>query len=164
MYISERYQKRNIVAAGVETYGGIAFKAYEINYAGKQVCRQEFERGVGFALTQLADKPSYQQATLGFMIKHAGNQCNYLIMAWWANENECFIEVFISECGNYDTDPVQWRAAIDESFCIWDLQVINAERNQFVDHISCNEGEVDASAYLADFAFFGDESKVIEPN
>lgn len=149
MFISERYQPRRIIASGVQTRAGKAFKVYEINVAGQQVCQQAFERGIDFGLTQLADKTSFEHATPGFMIKHAGQRYDYLIMAWWGNENECFIAVFIG-----DERQQSWRAAVDESFCIWDLQVIHAERNHFVNHILSSQGEVDTAPYLADFSPF----------
>jgi hypothetical protein len=51
------------------------------------------------------------------------------VLAWWDNENELPLRVFVRELEGDS----QWRAARGvESFCVWDLQVIAFERDAYV--------------------------------
>lgn len=121
------------------------FKRYTIAYDDTEVDLLAFEHGLAFAFQQLSKKPSFSNVQLGFIIEHQGNSADYLILGYWANENECFIEVFIHQ---FNTPKNAWRPAKEESFCIWDLQIIGFERQAYVRHILSQTGEVDCSAYL----------------
>lgn len=54
---------------------------------------------------------------------------DYLVVAWWGNDNELFTSVSVTEEGTWIEDPSRF------SFCLWDLEVIWHERNSFVRHM-----------------------------
>ena len=77
-----------------------------------------------------------------FAIFHAGATGLYLVLAWWDNDNELFVSVsFRGESGDWVEDPLR------HSFCLYDLEVIWAERQAYIDTL--HSGRPDLSAYRA---------------
>ena len=67
---------------------------------------------------------------VGFLILHRGHGADYLVLAWWARQNELPLRVFVRYPG---TDDAAWRTAHgEESVCVWDLEVIAREREAYV--------------------------------
>ncbi|ROH85618.1 hypothetical protein ED208_16540 [Stagnimonas aquatica] len=67
-----------------------------------------------------------------FAIFHHGATGLYLVLAWWDNGNELFISVsFKGEAGDWVEDPSR------HSFCLYDLEVIWAERNFYIETLDC---------------------------
>ncbi|MCB1646275.1 MAG: hypothetical protein KDI36_12520 [Pseudomonadales bacterium] len=65
--------------------------------------------------------------TPGFIICHEGASLRYLILAWWGNDNELFTVVAVQEPAGWVEDRERY------SFCLFDLEVMWAERNIFID-------------------------------
>lgn len=61
-----------------------------------------------------------------FAILHEGAERRYLVLVWWANDNEMFTSVSVSDQDRWLEDPARW------SFCLFDLEIFWAERNFFV--------------------------------
>jgi len=57
--------------------------------------------------------------------------CQYLVLAWWGNENELFTSVSAKTESGWVEDASRY------SFCLWDLEVFWHERNYFIEHIYC---------------------------
>lgn len=67
---------------------------------------------------------------VGFLILHRGHGADYVVLGWWARQNELPLRVFVRYPGTPDAT---WRAAHgDESICVWDLEVIARERDAYV--------------------------------
>lgn len=66
-----------------------------------------------------------------FAIFHQGESFPYLILAWWGNDNELFTSVSVLQ------DEVWLEDANQYSFCVYDLEVIWAERNIFIETMDC---------------------------
>jgi hypothetical protein len=79
---------------------------------------------------------------VGFVILHQGSGADYLPIAWWDNENEMPLRVFVREGGSFR------RARGGESICVWDIGVIAQERDAYIRHVLTAESNVDA--YLND--------------
>lgn len=68
--------------------------------------------------------------TPAFAIFHDGaNGLQYLVLAWWGNDNELFNSVSVREGERWVVDPARY------SFCVWDLEIFWAERNSFIEHV-----------------------------
>ena len=74
--------------------------------------------------------------TPSFCIFHNGAQYPYLILAWWANDNELFTSVSVCEKTGWQEDPKKY------SFCVYDLEIFWAERNFFIETIDCQNPDV----------------------
>lgn len=69
--------------------------------------------------------------TPAFVIFHDGADCDYLVLVWWANDNELFTSVSVKTEGEWVEDPNKY------SFCLYDLEIFWAERNIYIETIDC---------------------------
>lgn len=77
-------------------------------------------------------------ATPAFVIFHDGASCQFLVLAWWGNDNELFTSVSVNTPAGWVEDPAQY------SFCLWDLEVFWHERNFFIESIYCATPDLNA--------------------
>ena len=138
------YSPRPIEFQRIIEYNGNRLKLYSIVYGDAPLERKRFEVGSDLALEQLpAPDSSAGRPGLGFVIAHQGNTADYIVLCYWANENELPIKVFVRESDD-------WRAASgDESICVWDMQIIWHERNAYVSRVMQGEN-ADVEGYLGD--------------
>lgn len=71
------------------------------------------------------------------MIEHRGRKRDYLVLGVWDNENELRIKIWVTDGGS-------WRLARNESFCVWDMQVLAFKRDVYVSTMLCRQPNVDA--------------------
>ena len=107
---------------------GWTMKRYAINYGAMPYDESRFDGGRSLALTALPPSPTGPgRVGAGFVIEHQGNLIDYLVLAWWDRENELPLRIYVRE------PSAGWREARDaESICVWDLQLIWAERQAYV--------------------------------
>ena len=73
-----------------------------------------------------------------FAIFHRGQSMDYLVLVYWGNDNELFVDVDVKQAA-------QWqRARQDYSFCLWDMEVMWFERNCFVQTLYTQEPDLAA--------------------
>ncbi|MDB4874262.1 MAG: hypothetical protein JWM41_708 [Gemmatimonadetes bacterium] len=127
------YSPRPIVLLEPIGHEGWQLKVYSIVFGDSAFNRPRFDGGLAAALRELpspaktADRPG-----AGFVILHQGRDVDYVVLAWWDRENELPLRVFVRE----RVAGKAWRVARGgESVCVWDLQVIAAERDAYVDTV-----------------------------
>ncbi|PKM23265.1 MAG: hypothetical protein CVV10_00135 [Gammaproteobacteria bacterium HGW-Gammaproteobacteria-14] len=84
------------------------------------------------------NKPVIWEATPAFAIFHDGATCQYLVLAWWGNDNELFTSVSVNTASGWIEDPSQY------SFCLWDLEVLWHERNYFIEEVYCAKPDLES--------------------
>ena len=134
------YQPRPVTPLGVTTFGRWALKRYAIRYP-QATGDADFAAAhplVTQWLPEQAQTP--QRPGVGFLIEHQGKTMNYLVAGWWDNENELRMNVWVTDNG-------VWRRAREESFCVWDMQVMAFEREAFVAMLL--QASPDRAGYLA---------------
>lgn len=132
-----------VTSLGTIELRGCRLKSCSIVYGDVPFNPSAFEPGLALAELELP-QPAVTSARpgLGFVIFHQARSGPYLILAWWDNENELPVRVFLA-------DAAGWRsAAAHESFCVWDLRVPWHEREAYIRTML--SGASDDSAYLAD--------------
>lgn len=143
----QRYEPRAIRFHGVHETDGWRLKRYSITYGPDALDWRAFEPATALAERTLP-RPAVtsQRPGLGFVIAHRGRTALYCVLAWWDNENELPVRVFVRELD----EGAAWRAARGaESFCVWDLQVIGFEREAYVATVLAgSRSDVAARAYL----------------
>lgn len=122
-----RYEPRPLAFLRLETVSGFRLKCYSICYGDQphdpERFRAAWERAAA-ELPQPAAAPA--RPGVGFAILHQGRTADYFILAWWDQENELPLRVFVNGANG-------WRAAAGgESVCVWDLHVIAREREAYV--------------------------------
>lgn len=103
-------------------------KRYSIRFGTAPFDAARFDGGRALALGALPIPAKVQgRCGVGFLVEHQGNSVDYLVLGWWDRENELPLRVYVRDAGT------SWRAAHGgESVCVWDLQVIWAERQAYV--------------------------------
>lgn len=141
----ELFGQRPVRHEGLREMAGYRMKVYSVRYGSAELERGLYEEAMGLAESVLP-RPAVMAGRygVGFVIWHQGRGMHYLVMNWWARENELPGRIWVREFGS-----AGWRpAAADESVCVWDLEIIWFERNAFVEEVLSKE-RADVGAYLA---------------
>lgn len=126
--------------------GGWRLRVHEITLPGETLDAEVFERGLALACDALPHPPlAVGRFGVGFVICHQGRGMDYIVLCWWARENELPIRIFVRERAAGSN----WRAAgAEQSICVWDIELIMRERDMYVRTILASKGEPDVRAYL----------------
>jgi PhnB protein len=147
------YSPRPIEWMGSASHGDWRIKQYSIVWGGGGLDERRFAGGLPLALAALPDPAvTLRRPGVAVLIRHQGRTADYLVLTWWDNENELPLRVFVR-----DGDRDDWRSAAEhESFCVWDLEVLWAERNAYVQTML--GGTPDVARYAAASALVGSRS------
>ncbi len=145
-HVEHAFAPRPTLFEGVRNLAGWRIKQYAITLPGETLDRAPFDAGFRFAAESLPQPPvAHGRFGVGFAICHQGRGINYLVLCWWSRENELPLRVFVREHG----ETKMWRPARgEESVCVWDLEVINRERDAYVRTILSKTGAPDIETYL----------------
>ncbi|NIR52060.1 hypothetical protein GWO43_25910 [candidate division KSB1 bacterium] len=137
------YADRRIDFLEVRRINDSQLKIYSIVYGNAPLDRELFEKGLVRAAESIPDgDPSAGRPGLGFAVLHQGKTGNYVVLCWWDNENELPTRLFLSDDQN-------WRPAREnESFCVWDLQVMWFERCAYIETVLSGENRDTVEDYL----------------
>ena len=140
------YAPRHIVRQDTLSAGGADLQRYAITLPGSLFEPSRFEPARRLALEALPTPArTSQRHGVGFLIEHQGDGVDYCVLGWWDRENELPIRVFVHD------PPGQWRPARgSESICVWDLEVIAAERAAYIATVLSGDAG-DARARYLDF-------------
>jgi hypothetical protein len=135
----EPFHDRAITTLPSLEHQGWTIKRYAICYGATSHDASRFDGGRSLALSVLSPSATGPgRVGAGFIIEHQGNMVDYLVLAWWDRQNELPLRVFVREPG------ADWRAARDaESVCVWDLQIIWAERQAYVSTVMAGKDSRD---------------------
>ena len=123
-------------------------KTYALWPHGDVFQRDAFEPGIALVTDVLpSDSIVGERPGVGFMLLHQASVANYVVLGWWDRENELPVHVGLIEKPNGG----DWRMAKrEESFCVWDLNVIWHERNAYVASYLNDTCGKPQETYLAD--------------
>jgi hypothetical protein len=145
----QAYSPRPIVLLEPIVHDGWQLKLYSIVFGDSAFNRPRFEGGLAAALAALpSPAATAERPGVGFVILHQGRDVDYVVLGWWDRENELPLRVFVRE----RAAGKPWRAARgSESVCVWDVQVIAAERDAYVDTVMSGSGNTadGVSDYMA---------------
>jgi hypothetical protein len=112
---------------------GWRLKQYSIVFGDSAFNRPRFDSGLTAAFAALPSPATTPgRPGVGFVILHQGRDVDYIVLAWWDRENELPLRVFVRE----RAAGKPWRPARgSESVCVWDLQVLSAERDAYVETV-----------------------------
>jgi hypothetical protein len=121
-------------------------KQYGIVYGRGPFDEVRFRDGIALALAALPEvAETAVRPGVALLIRHQGRAADYVVLAWWDNENELPLRVFVR-----DQSTGRWRPAEGgESVCVWDLEILWAERNAYVKSVLGASPSVDAYASSA---------------
>ncbi|MFQ6006864.1 MAG: hypothetical protein ACE5OQ_15340 [Woeseia sp.] len=97
--------------------------------------QSRFQAGLEFAANDIPlTDANNGRPGLGFAILHQGLDCDYIVMSWWDRENELPTRTYTRTHGAWQP------AGANESFRVWDIQIIWFERSTFVRAVLCPSG------------------------
>lgn len=123
------YAPRKIAFHGLRQPRDWQLKLYSIVFGSTPIEWDDFAPGLSMAEAMLPEPNADRgRPGVGFLIAHRGPIARYIILGWWDRENEVPLRVLVRS-----EDSRQWHPATDgESVCVWDLEVVWAERNAYV--------------------------------
>lgn len=127
------FQNRPINPLGLLQQRGWDIKCYSIVYGDHGFDRDRFSGGVDLAMAALPTPArTAKRPGVAILIAHQGNGADYVVLAWWDRENELPLRVFVRD----QSSGPEWRPAQgSESVCVWDLDVLWAEREAYVNTV-----------------------------
>lgn len=127
------FSPRPIRALGLLRHGGWRLRTYSIVTKPLANPLHSFHSGILRALRELPTPAvTAKRIGVGCLILHHARGADYVVLAWWDNENELPMRVLVRP----QEPRARWRAAKPhESVCVWDLEVIWAERNAYVETV-----------------------------
>jgi hypothetical protein len=145
--VSEPFSPRPVMTRGVRDVKGYRLKEYAILYGQDRLSIGQFELGlpaVFGALPQPAVTRTRPGA--GILILHQGRGARYIVLGWWDNENELPLKIWTQP---RDACGAPWLpATTSQSVCVWDLELLNFERNAYVERVLSCTGAPDVESYL----------------
>lgn len=131
------FRPRSILAGGLRTVRGWRLKTYFVNTPTVALDQPPWSGGMTLLADCLPQPPQAAgRAGLGVLIAHPGATHEYLVGAWWDNENELFPRTFVRRTAPSHASAAEsaWRAGGDRhSFCVWDLEVLWFERGAWIE-------------------------------
>lgn len=130
---------------GVRSFDGWDLKRYAVIAGSRPLDESGLEEGLRLATGHLPRPPVADgRLGVGFVIAHQGATGDYVVLAWWDNENELPVRVLVRRPGG------QWRnAETTESVCVWDLEIIWHERQAWVETVLATGDPTERNTYLS---------------
>jgi hypothetical protein len=108
-------------------------KIYSISFSGQKVDTSKYAP----RLSEIkGNKDLNWKLVPAFAIFHDGKDREYLILCWWLNGNELFHSVSVKENSGWVEDSSKY------SFCVYDLEIMWAERNFFIKAVDCEKSSL----------------------
>lgn len=144
----ETYKTREIQFKGIQSIKEWKIKLYSIVYnidSFSGELEAESLQLLQYELPKI-DNTNYG---VGFMIVHHGKGANFVLIDWWCNGNELQQRLFYSSKESPEKLIVQNGSS--PIACVWDLTVINHERNAWVEHMMTEKPKL--SNYLKNYIY-----------
>jgi hypothetical protein len=143
-----RYHPRRVEFRRRADPDGWTLKLYAITAPGCSVGPDLLDRAQHLAATALpvpATAPG--RYGTGFVIVHATAGRTYVLVCWWAEENEVHQRIFSAPAGHPDRLAPHDSPAIG---CAWELAVTDFERRAWLEHVLTRPDGPDLAGYLAE--------------
>jgi hypothetical protein len=139
------FKTRRIVSRGLVECGDWRLKRYDVLFDADRIDDRTYAGGLALAIEALpCPAATSARPGVGFVICHHGRGVHYIVLSWWDNENELFQRVLTR---GFNADAIWQDGAGKGSFCVWDAEIIWAEREAYVRHVLTESPDLDA--YLA---------------
>ncbi len=143
-----KYRSRYIRSLDGWGIGDVTFKPYLISAERSTVIGSdliESARGyIGARFPAICEEEGHHHG-LGYVILHAGEMRNWLLIHWWA-----YGDIVLRMIASSPTDSSDFSSQDARRFhaCVWEHVVIDYERNAWVGHMMKEKS--DRSGYLGD--------------
>ncbi len=143
---SPPYEERKTWMMSTVRRGGWTLKVYAIEAPGAESPKSLVEHALHFLEPRLP-VPSSAEPACGFVILHAGDEALWLLVDLWARD---ILKHFLYRAPLASPEALESAPADGTAACVWELRVIQHERDAWVRHVLARPSEPDLEAYLAD--------------
>lgn len=144
--VEAAYEPRPIRPREALAHEGWRLKVYDITCPGESLDAPAFAAAIPTALDALpVPAVTASRPGLGFVIRNQGAAWVYIVLGWWDCENELPLRIWSRPRRN---GGVWGPARASQSICVWDAQVVDFERNAYVEHVLARAHQPDLDAYL----------------
>ncbi len=142
----EPYRRRKTWSLGSRQVGDWRLKTYGIVVAGTRIDDAMIAAAFGAVARQIAVTLA-QGSGHGFVILHRGDQGVWLLIDRWAGDilHHVLLRAPLDEPAAYAPGPEDGTMA-----CVWEMAVMQHERDAWVRHVLSQPAAPDFAAYLAD--------------
>jgi L-amino acid N-acyltransferase YncA len=142
------FKRRRVQSLPLFEFAGWRFKVYGINVEGRNLDDTLVEAARN-AAQSLLPQPAVSlpdRYGLGFMIVHAANDVDFVVVCWWGAQNELLLRVLTAPAGQ--PHRLCQHSNMDGPIgCVWDLGVICAEREAWTRYMMRASGP-DIEGYI----------------
>lgn len=144
----DTYTARRFAFEQVKRLGGIDFKVYIIAAEGRMdIASALLDRSYQYVESVLprVRKSEGEDSGLGYIILHAGEMSNWLLVHWWAHS-----DIALRLLASAENKDAEFASQDHRHFhaCVWEHVVIDHERHAWVRGAMQADGS--AARYLAD--------------
>ena len=144
----KQYAPRTIEFFAEAAAGDWRFKVYTITthdrFRSHPVLQQAIEQLIYW--TQKANRHSLRNYRIGCLIVHEAQEAIFSVVNWWVGENMLQNHVYVSP---YERT-IEFKRFSDGGiqFCVWELEVVWFERNQWIKHVLQHPNQPNFEDYL----------------
>jgi hypothetical protein len=144
------YAERLVRFIGIWEMNGWSLKVYGISATRDPsdkdtVSSVMIESGRQIAEAVFTRDPTTNSYGLGYIIFHEGRLANWLLLDWWADEIQIRHQLYRSD----SADPAGFqRVTSDLIACIWELRVVEFEREAWIQTMLKSPSRPDVQRYL----------------
>jgi|TARA_R110002073_G_scaffold45053_2_gene124637 hypothetical protein len=125
------YEPRVFEYYGVHEARGVWIKLYSITRDGSETPKDVISASVSLGRKYIGSDPL--DAPVGFVIAHVAREAVFYVVCWWNDENMLRTAVYR---GSLEA-PLVMESIADTNIvaCVWELEIISFERDQWVDKV-----------------------------
>lgn len=144
------YKSRNIRFREVVLMDNWRIKTYTISEHAKFKAEASYQNALFKLPTWLGQLNSFDPSHehIAFLILHEGNEGVFSLISTWVGNNMLQSHVYISKYN--DLNNFQLISGDGLFACVWELEIINHERNAWIEHILKKDENRDYNTYLQD--------------
>lgn len=145
--VTAKYRPRRIRCMEIWQPEGWTLKVYAVEHDGRHLDAPMLARAKARALTRLAEVDATDPAhhSMGLVTLHLGENGDYLLVNTWTDNDILRHANFGAAPGGEFRDDWPGTAA-----CVWELAVIQHEREAWLRHMLRPDGPADPDAWMAD--------------
>ncbi|WP_416150753.1 isochorismatase [Salipaludibacillus sp. HK11] len=146
--VKEKYVPRPIRFIELWEIEGWKIKVYGISTKKEYPDKNNIVLGKKIAVEQLNNIEIQTEIyQLGFIIIHETQEGVFILIDYWTGENMLCNHAFYKD---YNSTTISYLTPTGLTACVWELRIINFERNAWVEHILLNDQDVNINNYLKD--------------
>jgi len=146
LVVQEPYRPRAIRFLEMWEHESWTLKVYGIRYGADRPDATGVTAAKKVAAERLTTTGVGDGYGVGFVGIHQGRGSTFVFVDWWANENE--LRHFVYCTDGPDILTLRPATEADSVACVWDLRVMQFEREAWVETVLANPNGPDLDAYL----------------